>query len=391
VRLSMRLPQVVANEYAALPDVCPNPKQQCRGRTFHSHGFADKPVRDVFLHQVRAKRWQCDTCGYTFRIYPLGVTKRQQSDRLRALSVLMWLIGGSLGGVVDLLTCLGCPIARSTVYNNLQGTGQRARERQRARLRGKIQAKVIGIDCTHVRVKGRDKIAVETVDAATGASIEIDILPGEDARRITRYLKRIAKLTGAEVVVTDDADAFKTAADEAGIDHQLCQKHVVPNVLTILSSLAAEAAVAVQGAVGPGGLTIDNLLSDLAALEEIILARAAGSLKILAGLLTSYQGAPGPKKGRKASLWYRMRLLLLDLVEDWPRLTLTDRRRDKDGRRLVPPTNNVTEQAIGSNLKERYRSMRGFKSVWSVKRIGTLMASLRDAHDEGALTALLSA
>ncbi len=385
------MPQVVADEYAALPTRCPNP-EGCPGQTFHSHGFADKPVRDLHVREVRAKRWQCDTCGYTFRIYPLGVTRRQQSQRLRALSVLIWLLGASYGGTVAILSALGCPLGRTTVYENVQGAGQRARLRQREHLRGKIKAAVIGIDCTHVRVKGKDTIAVQTVDASSGASIEIDILPGEDARRIGRYVRRIAKLTGAEVAVSDDADSFKEAADSAGIEHQICQKHVVPNVLTLLASIAEQLdAAAAKNLVGPGGVTVDTTLDDLATLEEIILARAGGSLATLVALLRRYQGAAGPKKGRLASAWYRLRMLLVRLIENWQRLTLTDRYRDEQGRRLVPATNNVTERGIGLNIKERYRTMRGFKSVRSVKRVGTLFAHLRDAGQPDALAELLAA
>lgn len=100
-------------------------------------------------------------------------------------------------------------------------------------------------------------------------------MPGEDARRLTRYVRRIAKLTGAEVAVTDDADSRKEATDSAGLDHQISQKHVVPNVLTILASIAEQReAAAAKNVSGPGGLTIDKTFNDVATLEEIILARA---------------------------------------------------------------------------------------------------------------------
>jgi len=32
---------------------------------------------------------------------------------------------------------------------------------------------------------------------------------------------------GATVLVTDDADGFKTVADEVGVQHQVCKAHVL--------------------------------------------------------------------------------------------------------------------------------------------------------------------
>lgn len=71
---------------------------------------------------------------------------------------------------------------------------------------------------------------------------------------------------------------------------------------------------------------------------------------------------PLPRKGTKASPWCRLRLLTLDVSEDWPRLTLADRYRDLLGQRLVPPTNNISEQQIGLNIKERTRRYAGARA-----------------------------
>ena len=67
-------------------------------------------------------------------------------------------------------------------------------------------------DCTHVRVAGKDKVVVQSIHVMGGRTLEVEVLLGEDERTIVRYVSRLAKLTGAEVLVTDDADAFKTAA-----------------------------------------------------------------------------------------------------------------------------------------------------------------------------------
>ena len=116
-----------------------------------------------------------------------------------------------------------------------------------------------------------------------------------------------------------------------------------------------------------------------------------------------YQKAPPPGRGKKADSFYRMRLLTMDLAEDWTRLTLNDTYREPDGRRFLPATNNASadtysscyrigasEQRIGHNIKERYRTMRGYKATSSVRRVPALTACLREANDPRALASLLA-
>jgi transposase-like protein len=186
---------------------------------------------------VQAERWQCTVCGHTFRVYPQGVTHRQQSGQLRAMSVLLWVLGLSLGAVVDFLHALGCPLEKTTIYNNVQAAGKGARKRLRVRLQGKIKVRVLGTDCTHEKVNGQDKVLIQSIDVEKGRTLEIEILPGEDERTISRYIARMAKLVEAEVLISDDADAFKTAADAAGLKHQICQHHVVPNTLQLVNEI----------------------------------------------------------------------------------------------------------------------------------------------------------
>ena len=65
-----------------------------------------------------------------------------------------------------------------------------------------------------------------------------------------------------------------------------------------------------------------------------------------------------------------MRMLITRLWERWPRLTLDQRRDDLDG------TNNASERVIGWWIKERYRTMRGYKRSESVRNVITLTARM---------------
>ena len=64
-------------------------------------------MRDLSVREVEAQCWRW-RCGRTFRLYPDGMSHRQQTQRLQALSVYLWLLGMSLGGVTDLLLAFGC-------------------------------------------------------------------------------------------------------------------------------------------------------------------------------------------------------------------------------------------------------------------------------------------
>ena len=371
------------------PDHCPS-KRRCLGITFRRYGKPKKRLRDVFVHAVHAQRWECATCGHVFRVYPQGVTRRQQSLRLQAMSVYYWVLGMSLGAVTDALDPLGCQLGRTTVYDNLQQTGTVARRKLRARLRSKMKVRVVAMDFTHVREQGKDSAVMHATDAGTGMTLEITPLHAEDEHTVTRYIQRIAKLTGCEVIVTDDADTFKTAADVAGVQQQLCQQHVVPNTLTLLSEIVEQIENLPPHVSHPQSLSVAQAFDDIALLEETILARASGSQRHLDDLCRRYQDAPVPKRGVKASPWYRLRLLTLDLAEDWPRLTLTDRYRDEEGKRIVPATNNVSERGIGLNIKERYRTMRGYKSTTSLRCTPALTAYLREQRGSECFTPLLA-
>lgn len=392
IRLTLFLPEVNADVLKPLPRRCPRPGASCAGTTFHRHSRVAKAIRDTKVSKTEAVRYQCTECGYTFRVYPVGVTRRQQSDRLRCLSVLLWNLGLSLGCVLVTVRALGCPLGRTTVYENVCVAGRVARRRMRERLRSGVRVRVLGMDCTHVKVAGKDKVVVQSIDVMAGRTLEVEVLPGEDERTIVRYLSRMAKLTGAEVLVTDDADAFKTAADTVGLKHQVCQQHVVPNTLRLVAEIASDLLGRQDAGTSekPGDLSSEQAIEDLASLETIILARAPSSQAELEAMQQRYQKAPPPSRGKKADSFYRMRLLTMDLAEDWSRLTLNDTYREPDGRRFLPATNNASEQRIGHNIKGRYRTMRGYKSTASLRRVPALTAYIREANDPRALATLLA-
>ena len=83
--------------------------------------------------------------------------------------------------------------------------------------------------------------------------------------------------------------------------------------------------------------------------------------------------ASPPRAGEKATTAYRLRLLFLDRWNLWPRLTKYRTWQGPDGETL-DGTNNGSERAIGWWIKERYRTMRGYKRPKSAVNVSRLLA-----------------
>ncbi len=105
MRLKVRFPQVEPNTYE-MPATCP---YGCGGRRIAGMASRErKPLRDVKYAEVLSYRYTCVRCGRSFRVYPRGVSKgAQQSQRLRAMTVLLYVLGLSYGAVEDFVNALG--------------------------------------------------------------------------------------------------------------------------------------------------------------------------------------------------------------------------------------------------------------------------------------------
>jgi transposase-like protein len=376
MRVRARIPTV---EPAILqePSVCPY--EGCQGQFFKPHQLqCEKPLRDTQLYQVTTKRLKCLTCQRTFRVYPQGVSQAQQSDRLKALSILFYILGISYRGVQDVLEALGFMLHHTTIYRNVQGAGEQVEAMRRTWLQqwqGKIA--VVGADLTYLRCSGEQIAIAVAVDGESGVMLDIEILDNEEAETLEAWLQPVLTLVGAEVLTTDDQDAFKSVADAAGVGHQICRRHVTSNVLDFVAQAAEK--VWRQPPPVPEGLQVTptQFLEDLETLEWIMLGHPGNGEQLLAAMYDRYAAAPAPKKGKRATLWYRMRNHVLRLWNHWRRYTCY-RNGLADDRLTVEETNNGTERVIGWTIKERYRTMRGYKSKDSVRNVSMLTAWLRE-------------
>jgi hypothetical protein len=81
----------------AVPSKCAY--ADCTGKQVRLHQPVSKALRDTAHRQVEVHRYRCLKCGRTFRVYPLGVTPAQSSERVKGLAVMLYLLGLSYGAV----------------------------------------------------------------------------------------------------------------------------------------------------------------------------------------------------------------------------------------------------------------------------------------------------
>ena len=106
--------------------------------------------------------------------------------------------------------------------------------------------------------------------------VSIDILPDAEAATLSAWVGEIAAAVGTEILVSDDADAFKTATDEHGLLHQVCKTHVVRNTEQLVSGVSATIAHEVDGSLAALEVTPEQAPADLQEILRLVRERPAG-------------------------------------------------------------------------------------------------------------------
>ena len=272
------------------------------------------------------------------------------------------------------LAALGVWLSKATVYRSVQATAERVPGMKREQFLESYRTKALGADVTSVKCKGKWLPIGITVDALTGLVLTIDQLSGEEAHSLQEWVAPIAESVEARVLVSDDADAFKIVADEQGLFQQVCKSHVVRNTDVLIENLTQAIQAGQDHSLTTLGIDPQQALEDLRFLGELIQTRRPEQQPIVEGLFLRYARAPAPRPGQTACLAYRLRNLFLDRWSLWPRLTFYRTWQDANGDEILDGTNNASERAIGWWIKERYRTMRGYKRKQSVLNVSRLIA-----------------
>lgn len=375
MRLSLILPIVEPDQHP-IPTGCPHSDCGCRQVVLHQP--VDKPLRDLQVDRVTAQRYRCVRCGRTFRVYPPGVSAAQTSARLRGIAVMLYLLGLSYGAVSLALEALGTPLSKSAVSYAVQAAGARVAGLRRTAVQaptGLGSVPALGMDLTSVTCAGHWLTVGVGVDAVHGTVITVDLLPNAETATLARWIEEVAAAVGATVLVSDDADGFKGAADQNGLDQQVCTAHVARNTEDWIDRMRPLLAVDADGSLAAIGVRAAQATADVARLGALVQQRqpSAQVRQDLRQLHRRYRLAAPPHPGEPASLADKLRLFRLDRWNLWDRL-VRDRTWTGPAGETLDGTNNATERAIGWWVKERYRTMRGYKQPISVTRISRLLA-----------------
>ena len=370
MRLRILLPKVNP-EVIAIPSTCRY--AGCGGRKFHLRQEVAKPLRDTVYQQVQVHRYQCLRCKRTFRVYPEGTSRAQTSQRVKGLAVMLYLLGLSYGAVSLALEGLGVALCKSRVYDAVQEAAKRVPGLKREQVFAGVRTPALGGDLTSVKCKGKWLPLGITVDSISGLALTIDALPAEDIKALKEWIEPIAQRVGAQVLVTDDADGFKTVADEVGMQHQVCKAHVLRNTEALIERYQPLVARDADGSLHAIGVSPQQAAADLARLGELVKSRQREEATELEVMHRRYLQATPPQEGEHQSLAYRLRLLFLDRWNLWHRLTRYRKWKGPQGETL-DGTNNACERAIGWWIKERYRSMRGYKVPENAVGVSRLLA-----------------
>jgi transposase-like protein len=326
----LRLP-AVKRQTEKRPPACPH----CHGETFQRWGRVRKPVSDNRLRSVQVYRYHCCHCGYTFRYYPEGVDTADQTQRLRKLVTLYWLMGMSLRHVPMALAPFGITLSHMTVWRDLQEQAALLRKRRRWK-----SVRVLGVDGAYPLLKGKKPPVLIAIDLGDGQPVAIGQVDEANPQAVRRFLEPLVKDLGVSVMVTDDRASFHQVAQKLEVEHQVCQFHVRRWVGRALKRLRETVPKEWLWVLEEVQTLIDDLPID-------------GSRR----LFELWKRIPEKRTGQTGPLsaLSQLRDLLLRLSDHWESYRVFDWQPD------VPWTNNGTEQAIG-RMKMRSRTVRGYKS-----------------------------
>lgn len=316
-RVRFTLPQVKPH-----PDSRPAACRYCGSVYLHRHGAVAKPITDLYLDEVTVLRYRCVDCERTFRHYPDGVDRHDQSMRLRGLAALVWALGLSHRSVGHVLGALGCELSPMSSWRDVQEVGSGA-SRWVSRARGRVR--VMGADETVVKLRGEKVVVGFVTDAESGQIVGMDVLVERDSDGFTNWLSGYVEALGVEAVVTDDLATYKPVVERLWVDHQVCIAHVRKNVWNRLEA-------------------IDGWDWYKARIWRLLRELPEGGGRELVDMERRVRQEPA------------LRRLVVELSEKWRSLLCHQRVRG------MPQTNNCTERAIGRS-KVRYKTVRGYKSA----------------------------
>jgi len=326
------------------PTTCP----KCGGRTFQRWGVDTKRVKDSRHQTVMVYRYRYCHCKRTFRHYPPEVDRATQTQRLRKLAALCWVLGLNLRGVCSVMGAFGISLSHMPVWRDILEQAKLQRKRRQWQ-----NVRVLGLDGAYPVGWGKKQPVLIAVDMGTGQPVELGYVDEKDPQAVRRFLEPLVQQLGVSVIVPDDHSGLRSVIDKLEVEHQVCQFHLRRWVGRSLRKLRKQLPEKWLWVVDEIARLLDELPID-------------GGSRLFD--LWKQVAVPGRRPDQSLSPVDELRLLLIRLSENWQRYRVFDWQPE------VPWTNNLTEQAIG-RMKIHPRTVRGYKS-WVVMWAALLLTGI---------------
>jgi transposase-like protein len=328
--VTLRLPDV-KRKTETRPQKC----RYCSGETFQRWGQVTKPVKDYRLGWVQVYRYRCCSCHRTFRCYPEGVDRADQTERLRKYAAILWVLGMSLRSVCLALSPFNVGLSHMTVWRDLQEQGKLLKKRREWQ-----GVRVLGVDGAYPLMKGKKEPTIIAIDLGSGQPVAVGKLDEANPEAVKRFLEPLIQRLQVGVIVTDDLNSYRKVAEKLGVEQQVCQFHVRRWVGLALHELKHSLP--------------EEWLWVLDEIKKLLAELPPGGSKRLFELWKLIPEKRMGQTGERTPL-EQLRYILIRMSEHWASYRVFDWQKD------VPWTNNGTEQAIG-RMKMRARTVRGYKS-----------------------------
>ena len=234
---------------------------------------------------------------------------------------VLYALGIEPPGIETVLGLFGHRVDHVSSWRDIQRLGKAVRRRLP---RG--SARIVGVDETWVKVKGRSRPLGVVVDVG-GRTLGIELSgQGFDYRG---WFQKMAEELGVEVVVTDDSTDYGTPIEDSALSRQQCMVHMKRTLGRAKGRLDKAIRTRYEG-----------LLSQMTQMVRDLPPGGVDKLLRWAGDRT---------------LPSELRWLVVHLLERWRQMTLHQRRQG------VPDSTNWLEGRFG-RIKPRYRTTRGLKT-----------------------------
>jgi len=174
------------------PPICPH----CGSELLQSWGYIAKNIQDLEQISAAVHRYRCTECGRTFRHYPEGVDRANQTIRLRKMAAIAWVMGLSSRDVVDVFNQLGIDVSHMTVWREGRELARELQERE-------VQEAVRKYALDRVFLPGVSSRfgVVVVIDTGMGKRVILGTLDEFNPRPVKSWLELLIQDTGFEVVI----------------------------------------------------------------------------------------------------------------------------------------------------------------------------------------------